>query len=212
MRTLPADARSDLWSRLLDATEIELDDVDRWDHGVILTVPAVDQPTIEKVLAVLDFPMLDRVEVAAVVDRSSSCSVVALMRECASRDVPIAVTFALDLEPIAAGWAHLVTRAEDERMRFELARRHGPGFVQIVDDRPGRFVRITFDDPLDVDLIRRLERPCSIADLDTADRQRLDVLTQFDLVFSIDGTAVLVAPRIKRWPVPLDDLFDPPTA
>ena len=46
----------------------------------------------------------------------------------------------------------------------------------------------------------------------TLDAERLQSLVDLDLAVVVDDVAVSIVPRIKRWPVPHDDLFAPPTA
>jgi hypothetical protein len=209
VKTLAPDARPDLWSTRVTLDDLESGATPHRAAGLIVHVPSFDSSMLDDVLELLDDPLLDRVEFGRPIARADACAAITALRECQSRDVAVRFEFADDVVALADQWTHLAPPAAGERRRLDLYRRHGPGFVQIVDDRPDHNVRIVFDDPADVELIVRLERPTSIVDVDT---DRLAQLAGFDLVVEIDGVVVLAAARIKAWPVPLHDLFDPPTA
>jgi Family of unknown function (DUF5825) len=209
VRTVPADTNPDLWAERLPLEQLDPDGLTGRTRGLIVSVSDLGDDSFEGLLAVLACPVLDRVDIDRVVGRDQFCATVAVMRECRSRDIGVRVRFATELASMRSAWAHLISRPPEQPLRFDLYRRHGPGFVQVVDDRPDHDLRITFDDPNDIDLFNALDRPTPVVEVDG---DRLAVLDRFDLVATVDDTAVMIVPRIKRWPIPLDDLFQPPVA
>ena len=206
MRTSVPDERSELWSRRVRLNDLDLD-VSQ-PGGLDVTVDQLDAAAFERVLVVLDDVRLDRVELDRI-EEADVCRVIAVMRECQSRDVELILPTSPAIDAASESLAHLANRLSNGDQRLDLYRRHGPGFIQVVDDRPGRHRRIVFDDPGDVEMIVRLDRPTPV---DRLESDRLATLRELDLVAVVDDLAVLTVARIKRWPVPLDDLFDPPTA
>lgn len=209
MKTLAPASQPELWAETVDLDQLDLTEPLPLRGGLVVTVAVLDDTVLDRLFTVLAYGRLDRVVVDAPVDRFAACAALALLRDCKGHDIDVV----LDIAPEEAWFdgvaAHLAPREAGAPLRFDLYRRHGPGFVQVVDDRPGHNVRITFSDGDDIALLNALDRPMPVAVLDA---ERLQAFTELDLAVVVDDVAVSIVPRIKRWPVPHDDLFAPPTA
>lgn len=207
MRSVPPDTHPEWW-----ATHVALDDVDPTTvggRGLIVDVDRLDAGSVARLVTALDIPTVDAVHLAPAITLANLVHAIVVLRECQSRDIDVDYAADAEVEPTVEAWMHLLPRDRAEPLRYTVYRRHGPGFVLVVDDRPDRNVRITFDDEGHCAFLVGLDTPAEVASLDA---ETLDMFVRFGLVAVVGGWAVGVVPRIRRWPVPLDDLFAPPTA
>ena len=80
--------------------------------------------------------------------------------------------------------------------------RRGPGFLSVKDIRRSRRrMRITLDDPLELDLFDRVARPVEVGELTGLHRQ-LDDFLDAGLVCRVGDLVVGLATHMRRWPIP----------
>ncbi len=87
-----------------------------------------------------------------------------------------------------------------------LCWRHGGSFASVTDLRDLDRARYTIDDEELLHLFTSLHRPLRVEDLQAADREQLDVLSEARLVYRCAGWAARLPFRLLRWPMPLDGI------
>ena len=81
--------------------------------------------------------------------------------------------------------------------------RVGPGFIQVKDIRdPAASARLTLDYAAHRQLFLRCLRPTVVDDLTGAERAAVAALAAERLLLIVDGLAVTVPYRMRRWPIP----------
>ncbi len=84
--------------------------------------------------------------------------------------------------------------------------RHGQTFATVTDLRDVDQARYVIDDPALLALFLGLEQPRELATLAGADRDRVAELAGAGQVYAAGRSAVRLAFRLRRWPMPLDSL------
>ncbi|MEU6283498.1 DUF5825 family protein [Streptomyces sp. NPDC047028] len=164
-----------------------------------------------------------RVEITDPLDLTGAgretCEAVRFLRECQGR--------ALKVNWRAAGHPsydttllhHLQPPGELPGCQFELTSwqsaysygllyyRRGPEFCTLMDRRAsGTAARLTLDHPVLLATFRRLQKPLSLDELNTDERQAADLLTAERLVLVSGEWVVALPPRARRWPVPCTEI------
>ncbi|MCX3059657.1 DUF5825 family protein [Streptomyces beihaiensis] len=102
--------------------------------------------------------------------------------------------------------AELTELLRDWRERHSygmLYHRRGPGFVAVMDRREHPApARLLLDHPGLLAAFRALREPAPLDGLDARLREAARLLAEDRLVLAVDGWAVALPPRIRRWPVP----------
>jgi hypothetical protein len=186
-----------------------------------LAVPLVDLPLAGVTgdeLAGLDQPgagiqLVGTVRIAA--GSSDVMGALRLLREASAAAVP--VRWDVEIGPGVPGWilTHLPPPRRADglppellttwRERFRYGRcyyRRGPGFVSLYDDRRDPPVRAILTDPAAIDAVERLDRPADVGSLPDAVRRAVPGLHQRGLLLAVDGHALALPWRLRRWPIP----------
>ncbi|MDG4824884.1 DUF5825 family protein [Asanoa sp. WMMD1127] len=81
--------------------------------------------------------------------------------------------------------------------------RRGPGFIQVKDvRRPSAGARFVLDHPPLIEAFDRCLAPTRLSDLAEPHRRAAEALVDEQLLMLVDGWALTLPYRMRRWPVP----------
>jgi hypothetical protein len=150
-------------------------------------------------------------------DDAETAWAIALLRECASWGLPVrwhgtthppfdtAALHHLPPPRSMDGQSPALGRWRENHRHGSYHFRCGPEFIQVKDARDAvRSIRFELSGPDTIGTFMRCLRPTRVSELSTAAQAEEEQLTADHLLLRVDGLAVTLPARMRRWPVPVD--------